>query len=216
MSRARDIARKLLAHYPEPKVALEFSTPLDLLVATILSAQCTDARVNQVTRDLFRRLRTPADYARAEPTALEQAIRSTGFYRQKARTLIACCRRLVEDWNGTVPRDLEALTTLPGVGRKTANLVRGAAFGEPGIAVDTHVQRVAQRLGLTSARTPEGIERDLMRALPSDLWTPFTLATILHGRSVCTARSPGCDRCPLAGDCPWPARLSDPGRSQSL
>jgi endonuclease-3 len=204
------IARRLLTSYPSPKVALEYSSPLELLVATLLSAQCTDARVNEVTRTLFTRYRGAADYADARPEALEALVRPTGYYRQKTRTLIACCRKLVEEHGGEVPRDIEALTALPGVGRKTANLVRGAAFHEPGIAVDTHVQRLAQRLGLTRARTPEAIERDLMAALPTDLWTPFTLAAILHGRAICTARNPRCAACPLAADCPWPDKNRGP------
>lgn len=201
---AEAIVGRLLAAYPSPKVALEFSTPLELLVATILSAQCTDARVNQVTRSLFPHYPRAQDYAEASPEALEAAIRPTGFYRQKARTLIACARVLSRDFGGEVPRRLEDLTRLPGVGRKTANLVRGAAFGEPAIAVDTHVLRVSRRLGLTRARTADRVEQDLMARVPRDLWTPFTLAMILHGRAVCTARRPRCAACPLAADCPWP------------
>lgn len=214
MATPLSIARRLLASYPEPKVALEYSNPIELLVATLLSAQCTDERVNQVTRSLFRRYREAADYANAPITELEQIIRPTGYFRQKARTITACCRQLVDQHAGVVPHDLEVLTRLPGVGRKTANLVRGSAFGAPAIAVDTHVQRVAQRLGLTRSRTPERIERDLMEALPSELWTPFTLAAILHGRAVCTARNPACSRCPLRQVCPWPEKGESPsGRS---
>jgi endonuclease-3 len=210
---ATAIVGRLLAAYPSPKVALEFSAPLDLLVATILSAQCTDARVNQVTRSLFPHYPRAQDYAEASPEALEAAIRPTGFYRQKARTLIACARVLSREFGGEVPRSLEDLTRLPGVGRKTANLVRGAAFGEPGIAVDTHVLRVSQRLGLSRAGTADRVEQDLMARVPRELWTPFTLATILHGRAVCTARRPHCGSCPLAADCPWPGKPAASGEA---
>jgi endonuclease-3 len=198
------IARRLLAAYPQPKVALAHSSPLELLIATLLSAQCTDERVNRVTPALFARYPQPANYASAPTEEVERLIRPTGYYRQKARIITACCRRIHEEHGGTVPQELEALTQLPGVGRKTANLIRGSAFGLPAIVVDTHVQRVTQRLGLTQARTPERIERELMQTLPEAIWTPFSLAAILHGRSVCGARRPRCSDCPLEDLCPWP------------
>jgi endonuclease-3 len=205
------IARRLLAHYPQPKVALEYTTPLELLVATLLSTQCRDERVNRVTPALFAHYRRAVDYARAPVERIEEAIRPTGYYRQKARTLIACCQQLAADHDGVVPQDLEALTRLPGVGRKTANLVRGSAFGLPAIAVDTHVSRVAQRLGLSHARNPDRIEQDLMKVLPPEIWTPFTLAAILHGRRICTARRPRCGECPLRDICPSPDAAQAPG-----
>jgi endonuclease-3 len=173
-------------------------------VATILSAQCTDERVNQVTPALFRRWPTPAALARADPVELEAQIRSTGFYRQKARALLASARGLAERFGGEVPRELEALVSLRGVARKTANVVRGGAFGLPGLAVDTHVRRVSQRLGLTAENDPERIERDLMELLPEAAWTAFSIRTIHHGRVCCQARKPRCETCPLRPECPWP------------
>ncbi|HKK14740.1 MAG TPA: endonuclease III [Gammaproteobacteria bacterium] len=198
------LTRRLLRAYPDPHLALHFSNPLELLVATVLSAQCTDARVNEVTRTLFRDYPKARDYADADLQALEAAIRPTGFYRNKAKTLKACCQKLVAEHGGRVPRAVEALTALPGVGRKTANLVRAVAFGDPAVAVDTHVARVSRRLGRTAAREPARIERDLAAAIPKNRWTPFTLAMILHGRELCTARRPACARCPLYDLCAWP------------
>jgi endonuclease-3 len=189
--------------YPEAHCELNYTNPLELLVATILSAQCTDQRVNQVTADLFRRYRTAADYANAPPGELEQAIKSTGFYRNKARSLRACCRELVERHGGEVPRSLEALTQLPGVGRKTANVVLGNAFGlNEGIVVDTHVARLAQRLDLTRQRDPLKIEQDLLPLVPRELWTLFSHWLIWHGRRRCFARKPDCAGCEIAHLCP--------------
>lgn len=189
--------------YPEAHCELNYTNPLELLVATILSAQCTDQRVNQVTADLFRRYRTAADYANAPPGELEQAIKSTGFYRNKARSLRACCRELVERHGGEVPRSLEALTQLPGVGRKTANVVLGNAFGlNEGIVVDTHVARLAQRLDLTRQRDPLKIEQDLLPLVPRELWTHFSHWLIWHGRRRCFARKPDCAGCEIAHLCP--------------
>lgn len=205
-ARPRQILDRLLAAYPDPRLALEYRTPLELLVAVILSAQCTDARVNQVTRQLFRKYRQAEDYAGADPRILEEEIRPTGFYRQKAKLLIACCKKLVEDFGGDVPRSLEAMLALPGVGRKTANMVLGNAFGIPGIAVDTHVLRVANRLGLAKSDDPGEVERELMRQIPRDRWVAFTNALILHGRNVCTARKPRCEACVLRDLCPWPGK----------
>ena len=204
MPTAAKICERLLARYPKPKIALHFRNPLELLVATILSAQCTDERVNAVTPSLFAKYLTAADYANAPPGELESDIRPTGFYKNKAKALKSCCRMLVERHNGEVPESLEALVKLPGVGRKTANIVRACAFGQPAIAVDTHVRRVANRLGLSGNRDPDKIEQDLMQQLPQEAWTPFFLAMILHGRETCTARNPHCAACILASVCPWP------------
>jgi endonuclease-3 len=201
---AADITTLLLREYPDPRLALEHSSPLELIVATILSAQCTDARVNAVTATLFRKYRRAADYARAQPATFEQEIKSTGFYRNKARLVIDCCRKLVADYGGEVPHTLEELLTLPGVGRKTANIVLGSAFGQQAIAVDTHVLRVSNRLGLVRGKNPDKVEQELMARVPSGRWTPFTLAMILHGRQVCTARNPRCPDCVLYDACAWP------------
>lgn len=203
MPDARKILRRLLQRYPEPELALHWSNPLELLVAVILSAQCTDARVNEVTKTLFKKYRTARDYAEADLKTFEQEIRPTGFYKNKARSVINCCKKLVADFGGQVPKTLEELLTLPGVGRKTANMVLGNAYGLPGIAVDTHVARVSQRLGLTRATNPEEIEQDLMRRIPRAQWVTFTNAMILHGRETCTARAPRCCACVLYGECEW-------------
>lgn len=204
--RPQTVIRHLLKAYPDAKIALRFSNPLELLIATILSAQCTDARVNEVTRVLFKKYRKAADYADADTQEFEQAIHATGFYRNKSKMIRQCCRKLVEEFHGQVPRDVDALTSLPGVGRKTANLVRGTAFGEQAIAVDTHVKRVSNRLGLADARNPDQIEQQLMDVIPEDQWTRVTLALILHGREICTARNPGCPSCPLRSVCTWPGK----------
>lgn len=198
----RTILKELDSLFPEPRVALNYSNPLQLLVATILSAQCTDERVNRVTADLFRKYRKAADYAQADLPALEEEIRSTGFYKNKARTLKACGRMLVDDFGGKVPARMEELTRLPGVGRKTANFLLGIAFGQPAIAVDTHVARVAQRLGLTREKDADRIEAALQPLIPKTKWTRFFLQAILHGRHICRARNPLCERCPLPAVCP--------------
>lgn len=200
------VASRLLAQYPEPKLALNYANALELLVAVILSAQCTDARVNEVTRHLFKKYRTAADFAAADPAALEEDIRPTGFYHNKAKAVIGCCRNLVEQFGGNVPDTLEALVSLPGVGRKTANMVLGNAFGKPGIAVDTHVLRVANRLGLVVSDNPEEVERRLMELLQPAQWTAFSNAMILHGRQVCTAKNPKCGACALYSECGWPGK----------
>lgn len=204
MADIRQITALLLKHYPEPRLALHYGNPLELLIAVILSAQCTDARVNEVTETLFKKYRKARDYAAADPAVLEAEIRSTGFYKNKTRSLIACCRKLVEDFHGEVPRTLDALTTLAGVGRKTANMVLGNAFGVPAIAVDTHVLRVSQRLGLAGSDDPEKVEAALMRQVAQDKWTAFGNALILHGRETCTARKPSCPACVLRAVCEWP------------
>lgn len=204
MANAGKIATLLLKKYPEPRLALQYGNPLELLIAVILSAQCTDARVNEVTASLFKKYRTAEDYAAADPAVLEAEIRSTGFYRNKARSVIACCQKLVADFHGEIPHTLEALTTLPGVGRKTANMVLGNAFGVPAIAVDTHVLRVSNRLGLVHSDDPEQVEEALMRQVAKDKWTAFGNAMILHGRETCIARKPRCPECVLRAVCEWP------------
>lgn len=200
---ARRVVKVLRAAYPEASCALRFSNPLELLVATILSAQCTDVRVNLVTPRLFARYRSAADYAAAEPAELERLIQSTGFFRNKARNIRACCAALVEEHGGQVPRDLDALVRLPGVGRKTANVVLGTAYGlASGVVVDTHVTRLSRRLGLTREKDAKKIERDLMALVPRRDWVDFSHLLIHHGRQVCRARKPACDACQLAKWCP--------------
>jgi endonuclease III len=205
---ARKITDLLLQRYPNARTALRFSNPLELLVATILSAQCTDARVNEVTKTLFQKYRRAADYANADQTTFEQEIRSTGFYRNKAKTVLACARKLVADFGGEVPDKLEQLVTLPGVGRKTANVVLGNAFGRQAIAVDTHVMRVANRLGLVRSDDADEIEMALAAVVPADRQTAFGSAMILHGRETCVARKPRCPDCVLLKLCQWPDKTA--------
>lgn len=189
--------------YPDARCELDHSNPLELLIATILSAQCTDKRVNLVTAELFRKYRTADDYAGAATADLEQDIRTAGFFRNKARNIQACCRKLVEQHGGAVPRTMEELTQLDGVGRKTANVVLGNAFGiNAGVVVDTHVARLSQRLGLTGRKEPEKIEQDLMQLVPMDRWTLFSHWLIWHGRRRCSARKPDCDGCEIRKFCP--------------
>ncbi len=200
--RTRRLLRELAKLYPDAKCALDYRNPLELLIATILSAQCTDVRVNMVTPALFARYRTAKDYAQADPGELEAMIQSTGFYRNKARNIIACCKQLVEKQDGEVPDTLEELVPLPGVGRKTANVVLGNAFDVPGITVDTHVGRLSRRLGLTTEDDPVKVEHDLMELVPKKDWTMFSHRLIFHGRQVCFARKPNCDGCTLKALCP--------------
>jgi endonuclease-3 len=200
--RARQVVRLLAWLYPDAHCALDYQTPLQLLVATILSAQCTDRRVNLVTPSLFNRFPDVSALAGAAQTDLEKAIASTGFFRNKARNIIACCQQLVARHGGEVPGTLEELVQLPGVGRKTANVILGNAFGVPGITVDTHVGRLSRRLGLTAHADPEKVEQDLMRLIPRAEWTMFSHRMIFHGRQVCHARSPNCAGCALAKVCP--------------
>jgi len=208
---ARGIVEALRLREPEPRVELDHQDPFQLLVATILSAQCTDARVNKVTPELFRRWPTPRAMAAAEPEELIPVIRSAGFFNTKARSLVAASRALVERHQGEVPRSLEALSALPGVGRKTANVVLGAAYGiASGIVVDTHMARVSQRLGLTRQTDPERIERDLMALVPQESWVFFSISMVLHGRYVCTARRPACAACVLNALCPSRDRVAPP------
>jgi endonuclease-3 len=201
--RINEILRRLREAYPDAQCALRHSNPLELLVATMLSAQCTDERVNQVTEKLFQKYRTAEDYAMANPEELEQDIRPTGYYRSKARRLQEAARVLVERYNGRVPDTMEELLELPGVARKTANMVLGVAFNRAeGIVVDTHVKRVAQRLGLTKEQDPLKIEQDLMAIVPREQWIDFSHQMIWHGRRICKARSPDCPSCPLNDLCP--------------
>ena len=207
LAQRRELANKVVATlrrlYPDAKCSLDYRTPLQLLIATILSAQCTDERVNKVTPALFARYRSAADFASADPRELENYIRSTGFYRAKAKNIIACCRALVQKYEGELPRDMQELTELPGVGRKTANVILGTAWGIPaGIVVDTHVRRLARRMGLTPHTDPDKIERDLMALIPQEEWIAFGHRMIYHGRQVCLARKPKCDQCPLNSFCP--------------
>ncbi|MCL2701128.1 MAG: endonuclease III [Phycisphaerae bacterium] len=207
--RAVEIGERLRKKYPAPRTALNWSTPLELLVATILSAQTTDAGVNRVTERLFKKYRTAADYAAATQAELEHDLLATGFYRQKAKNVIGTGRLLVERFGGRVPDSMDALLELPGVARKTANVVLGNAFGRAeGIAVDRHVIRVAGRLGLTDHTDPADIERDLMKLIPQPDWTDFSHRLIFHGREICHARKPECPVCPLNDICPSAGAVS--------
>jgi endonuclease III len=200
---AARVVKLLHREYPDAACALDFKSPLELLVATILSAQCTDVRVNQVTQQLFQKYHTAADYARASREDLQREIQSTGFFRNKAKSIIGCCTTIDKQYGGKVPEDIDALVQLPGVGRKTANVVLGTAFRiASGVVVDTHVLRLSRRLGLTAQKDPEKIERDLMALLPRDQWIDFSHRMIHHGRRVCAARKPKCDQCVLGSICP--------------
>jgi len=202
-ARTRNILGRLKAAYPDARCSLAYTNPLELLVATILSAQCTDERVNIVTRSLFKKYRSTRDYALAPLGQLEEDIKSTGFYRNKARALRACCEELVQRYAGKVPADMAALVQLPGIGRKTANVILGNAYGvAEGIVVDTHVRRLAGRLALSPHSDPEKIEQDLIAVVPKEDWIAFGHLLILHGRKVCTARAPQCPICPVNDLCP--------------
>jgi endonuclease-3 len=210
-ARAGKILTRLARTYPDATIELNFGSPLELLAATILSAQCTDERVNMITESLFRRYRRAEDWAGADLATLEREIHSTGFFRAKARALTGMARALVERHRGEVPRTLEELTALPGVGRKTASVVLGNAFGVPALAVDTHVARVTQRLGLTATTDPEAIHEELCALIPRARWTTATHLLIVHGRRTCHARRPECPRCPVRALCPWPGRAAQAG-----
>ncbi|MBS0210474.1 MAG: endonuclease III [Planctomycetes bacterium] len=200
---ARQVVKLLDRYYPAVECALEHDNPLQLLISTILSAQCTDARVNMVTPALFRRYPTAADFAQAKLPELETLIHSTGFYRNKAKNIVACCQQLVAQHGGQVPDTLEELVKLPGVGRKTGNVVLGVAFHKAvGVVVDTHVTRLSHRLGLSRANTAEKIEQDLMAIVPREAWIALSHQLIHHGRQICQARKPDCDHCPFAEICP--------------
>ena len=200
---AAKIAQRLAAAYPEARCSLDFRSPVELLVATILSAQCTDVRVNQVSKTLFRKYKTAADYANASQAELERDIQSTGFFRNKAKSIRESCRTLLEKYDGKVPKEMASLVQLPGVGRKTANVVLGTAYGiAVGVVVDTHVARIVRRLGLTAEKDPVKIERDLMAQFAEKEWIVLSHELILHGRHCCTARNPKCQECPLESLCP--------------
>ncbi len=205
-ARARALVRRLERTYPDARIALTFSNPLELLVATILAAQCTDERVNQVTQGLFKKYRTAEAYAKADLAALEREVYSTGFFKAKARAIIGMAKDLVAKHGGQVPRSLGELTALPGVGRKTANVVLGNAYGQPAIAVDTHVFRVSQRLGLAKSEDPEKVHDQLCQVIARAKWTRVSHLLTTHGRRVCTARSPACPDCPVLALCPWPGK----------
>jgi endonuclease-3 len=202
-----NIIKTLSKDIPDSTIALKFSNSLELLIATILSAQCTDVRVNEVTKDLFKRYRSAKDYAEVDIKKLEEDIRPTGFYRNKAKAIQKCCRDLMERFDGEVPKTLEELVTLPGVGRKTANVVLGNVFGIPGIVVDTHVHRVSQRIGLTKNDDPVKIEFDLMKIVPHGEWTHFSNLLVWHGRKTCAARKPLCESCVIRKWCDYGTKL---------
>jgi endonuclease-3 len=202
-ARAPEVIRRLSKTYPDAKVALRFSNPLEILVATILSAQCTDAKVNEVTETLFQKYRTPQDYLAVPEEELKADIKPTGFYNQKATSLREACRRIIEVYDGRVPDTMEDLMTLRGVARKTANIVLGNGFGKvEGIAVDTHVRRLANRIGFSSETDPDKIERSLCRLIPRPKWFSFSYVLIEHGRAICHARKPRCGECPIEPLCP--------------
>ena len=200
-SRAKKITEILFKTYPEATCSLDYDKPLELLIATMLAAQCTDERVNIVTRDLFKKYTSVYNYANANPEELEEDIRPTGFYRNKARNIIGCCKKLIKDFGGKVPDNMEDLLSLPGVGRKTANVVLGNIYKIPGIIVDTHCKRLSNRIGLTEEEDPEKIEFDLMGILPREKWTAFSNSLVYHGRAICNARKPKCVHCPIAQYC---------------
>jgi endonuclease III len=202
-SRAKKIAAILAKEYPGAKTALVHQNPLQLLIATILSAQCTDVRVNKVTPSLFKKYRSVKDFANAVAVELENEVRSTGFYKAKTKNIINCCKSIVENYGGKVPSNMEELVKLPGVGRKTANVVLGGAFGiTEGVVVDTHVKRLSFRIGLTQQVDPEKVEIDLMSILPKNKWTLFGDLLVLHGRRICNARKPKCSECKISHLCP--------------
>ena len=202
-----DTAAKVLdilqKEYPDARVTLDFQNPLQLLIATILAAQCTDERVNKVTESLFKKFKTTKDYVKVKDTELEEDVRPTGFYRNKARSIKNFATDIEKRFGGRIPEDVETLTTIKGVGRKTANMVVGLAFGKPAIIVDTHVIRVSQRIGLTKQDEPDKIEADLKKLVPQESWTDFSLLMTLHGRYICIARKPDCPRCLLQKECDY-------------
>ena len=208
LKRVNEIIRILSKEIPDSRIALRFTNPLELLIATMLSAQCTDVKVNQVTETLFEKYRSAKDYAKAELVELEEEIRPTGFYRNKAKSVQKCCQQLVAQFGGEVPKTLEELVTLPGVGRKTANVILGNVFGIPGIVVDTHVHRVSQRIGLTKNDDPVKIEFDLMEIVPKDEWTHFSNLLVWHGRRTCVAKKPRCEICPIVKLCDYGSKRS--------
>ena len=207
MKRVKEIIKILSKEIPDSRIALKFSNPLELLIATILSAQCTDVKVNQVTEGLFKKYRSARDYAEADLAEFEEDIRPTGFYRNKAKSILKCCQELLPRFGGKVPETLEELVRLPGVGRKTANVILGNAFEIPGIVVDTHVHRLSQRIGLTKKDDPIKIELDLMQIVPKEEWTHFSNLLIWHGRRTCVARKPLCEQCSIRKWCDYGSKL---------
>jgi endonuclease-3 len=203
-ARARDVFTRLLAHYPDATCSLDHRTPLQLLVATILAAQCTDARVNIVTKDLFKKYKTCEDYAGAPAAQLEKDILTCGFFRQKTKSIQNTCRAIIHDFGGKVPGTMEELTQLPGVGRKTANVILGQCFNVPGVIVDTHCRRVSNRLAFTKNDDPAKIEQDLMKVWDRENWTMYSHLMVYHGRAICVARGPRCSQCPVNTLCPFP------------
>ncbi len=206
--RVKEIIKILSKKIPDTRIALKFYNPLELLIATILSAQCTDVKVNQVTVDLFKKYRSAKDYAESDLEKLEGEIRPTGFYRNKAKSIQKCCQELIKRFGGEIPNTLEELVTLPGVGRKTANVILGNAFGIPGIVVDTHVHRVSQRIGLTKNDDPTKIEFDLMEIVPKEEWTHFSNLLVWHGRRTCVARKPLCGTCSIRKRCDYGSKTN--------
>jgi len=209
--RSEEIFRRLRNAYPDARCSLNYKTALDLMVATILAAQCTDERVNIVTRTLFKKYRKPQDYVKALRAELEEDIRTCGFFRQKAKSIDNACARIVDCYGGAVPNTMEELVTLDGVGRKTANVLLGECFDTPGIIVDTHCIRVSRRLGFTRQEDPGKIEQDLMKIWPREDWTLNSHCLVFHGRAVCRARDPQCPACPVNDLCPYYARISGAG-----
>lgn len=202
-ARTEKIIAELKTAFPDARCSLDYDTPLQLLIATILSAQCTDERVNAVTKELFQVYATAESFAEAPQAEIEDLIRSTGFFRNKAKSIRACCRALVDHHGGRVPDSMESLTALAGVGRKTANVVLGNAFGkEEGVVVDTHLGRISNHLRLTRQKDPVKVEQDLMKVVPRDEWTLFSHLLIRHGRKTCRARKPDCASCPVSAECP--------------
>ena len=199
----KEIIKLLKKEYPDVKLALTFNNPLELLIATILSAQCTDERTNRVTKNLFKKYKNVIDYVKADLKIFEEDIKATGFYKNKAKNIIAACQKIAKEFNGRVPQKMEELITLPGVGRKTANIVLTFAFGKTeGISIDTHVRRLSQRLGLSKNNDPDKIEQDLMKIIPRKYWGNISCLLMEHGRSICLARKPLCQKCILKHICP--------------
>lgn len=205
--KAKKVLDILEKEYPDAKVALNFETPLELLIATILSAQCTDERVNKTTPAIFKRFKKAKDYSEVDIQELEGYISSINFFRNKAKNIQACCKKIVDEFRGEIPDTLEELITLPGVGRKTANIVLGSAFGKDAIAVDTHVKRVSNRIGLSFSQDPDKIEEELCKTIPQKRWTKATNLLILHGRRICTAKNPQHDVCKVRDYCDYYATI---------
>ncbi|NUM54087.1 MAG: endonuclease III [Candidatus Hydrogenedentes bacterium] len=203
--RAAQVLERLRLQYPDATCSLDFKEPLQLMIATILAAQCTDERVNIVTKSLFKRFKKPQDYLNANDGELEEAIHSCGFYRQKAKSIRSACAKIIENYGGKVPGTMEELLTLDGVGRKTANVILGECFGVPGVIVDTHCTRLTNRLGFTKSDDPKVIEQDIMKIVPRDEWNTFSHCMVFHGRAICSARAPLCSQCPVKDLCPFPS-----------